>query len=461
MIVDLLLIFNIEETKMSKSIHPLALFRLMILGPLTSRADIQYGEIRNIARELALKPYNIPGSKRTYISKDSILRWYYQWKRGGVEALEPLLRSDRGSTNLTPKLQERIIQLKQEKPSRSINTIINVIEREGLVSKGKLARSSVHRYLQHHRLSKRISTSVNTIERRSFVAAHAGDLWQGDVLHGPSVPTAQGMRKTYLVSIMDDATRMIVHSAFCLSETALDIECVLKQAILKRGLPHKFLIDNGAAYRAKSLQTICAVLDIRLIYCRPYEPESKGKLERFHRTFRAQFLDELDSNKINDLGDLNARLWAWLETVYHTRVHSSLDNQSPIELWRKELIHVRHLSPGLSERIDDLFFHRVQRKVKNDATVSWEKKYYEIHHNQVGENIILVIDPHAHKVVRAETVFGDHLPVTELDRRANMNRTRQRPHNEPAAIGSTQSSVELAYENYIETISGFATKKGE
>lgn len=446
---------------MSKPIHPTALFRLMVLGPLTSRTDIQHGEINSIARELASKPYNIPDSKRTHISKGSILRWYHEWKRGGIEALQPLSRDDKGKTQLPPDLQEAIIQLKQDNPARSITTIINMIERQGLVSKGKLSRSSVHRFLQHHRLSKRLPSSVNTIERRSFVAAHAGDLWQGDVLHGPMVQTEQGMRKTYLVSLMDDATRLIVHSAFCLSETALDIEGVLKQAILKRGLPNKLLIDNGPAYRAQSLQTICAFLDIRLIYCKPYEPEAKGKLERFHRTFREQFLNELDVQKIKDLSDLNARLWAWCESVYHTRPHTGLNQESPIERWRKELVHVRHLSPGIIERLEDVFMHRVKRRVKKDASVSWEGRLYEVHHSQVGEDITLIVDPHAHKVVRAETVFGDHLIITPLDRQANTNRKRQRPHDAFTVHQQKKSAVETAYEDYLKNITNFTAMKEE
>ena len=133
-------------------------------------------------------------------------------------------RNDKGKTHLEPKLQARLVELKQDNPNRSIATIISMVEREGLVSCGTLSRSSVTRFLQHHQLSKRLPAAVNTIERRAFVAQHAGDLWQGDVLHGPSVPTPQGLRKTYLVSLMDDATRMIVHSAFCLGETALDVE---------------------------------------------------------------------------------------------------------------------------------------------------------------------------------------------------------------------------------------------
>lgn len=444
---------------MSKPIHPTALFRLMVLGPLASRTDVERGEIKRIAAELASKPYNIPESKRTYVSKESILRWYYEWKRGGIEALQPLSRIDKGKTQLPTDVQESIIQLKQDNPSRSIATIVNMIERQGLVSKGKLSRSSVHRFLQHHRLSKRLPTSVNTIERRSFVAAHAGELWQGDVLHGPSVMTEQGARKTYLVSLMDDATRLIVHSAFCLSETALDIEGVLKQAVLKRGLPNKLLIDNGPAYRAQSLQTICAFLDIRLIYCKPYEPEGKGKLERFHRTFREQFLNELDIQKIKDLSDLNARLWAWCESVYHMRPHAGLNGESPIERWRKELVHVRHLSPGIIERLDDLFLHRVKRRVKKDASVSWEGQLYEVHHNQVGEDISLIINPHAHKVVRAETVFGDHLTITPLDRKANASRKRQRPHDAFTTHQQTKSAVEIAYADYLQNITGFTMPK--
>jgi len=444
---------------MSKSIHPTALFRLMVLGPLASRTDIQRGEIKAIASELASKPYSIPDSKRTYVSKESILRWYYEWKRGGIEALQPLVRDDKGKTQLPHPIQEAIIQLKQDNPARSIATIVNMIERQGLVSKGKLSRSSVHRFLQHHRLSKRLPSSVNTIERRSFVAAHAGDLWQGDVLHGPTVQTEQGLRKTYLVSLMDDATRLIVHSAFCLSETALDIEGVLKQAILKRGLPNKLLIDNGPAYRAQSLQTICAFLDIRLIYCKPYEPEGKGKLERFHRTFREQFLNELDTKKIKDLSDLNARLWAWCESIYHTRPHTGLNGESPIERWRKELVHVRHLSPGTIERLDDVFFHRAKRHVKKDATVSWEGRLYEVPHQQVGENITLIVDPHVRKVVRAETVFGDNLAITPLDRQANAHRKRQRRHDAFTTHQQTKSAVEIAYEDYLQNITGFTTSK--
>ena len=181
---------------MSKPLHPMALFRLMVLGPLASRSEFKRGEIKAIIRRLAADRYTIPDSRRTHLSEETIARWYMQWKRGGIEALNPKPRVDKGTTEISTPLQSRIVALKKDKPSRSINTIIGMIEREGLVSKGKLARASVHRFLQQQQLSKRIIPNQETIERRSFVAAHAGDIWQGDVLHGPRIQTPKGMRKT-------------------------------------------------------------------------------------------------------------------------------------------------------------------------------------------------------------------------------------------------------------------------
>lgn len=443
---------------MSRPLHPDALFRLMVLGPLASRGELKRGEVSSIIRELASKTYDIPGSKRAYLSAETIKRWYYGWKRGGIDALQPKERLDKGKTQLSPRVQERLLQLKQDNPSRSINLMITMMESSGLVAKGSIARASVHRFLKKLKLSKRILPSVNTIEHRSFVAAHAGELWQGDVLHGPSIQTKDGMRKTYLVSLMDDASRLLAHSAFCFSETALDIEGVLKQAVLKRGRPYKLLVDNGAAYKSGTLQAICARLEIRLIYCRPYMPEGKGKLERFHRTFREQFLNELDINRVANIDELNARLWAWIESVYHTRPHAGLgkldtnEYQTPIARWRQDLNHVRPLTTAIAERLDDVFCHYIVRTVRKDGTVSWDGRCFEVQHNLVGEKVTLVLDPHTQTVLRIENVIGDNLGQAHpIDRIANMHRKRQRPHHEETnTIQPSESMVEMVHQEYID-----------
>jgi transposase InsO family protein len=430
----------------------------MVLGPLASRGELKRGEVSTIIHELASKAYDIPNSRRTYLSHETIKRWYYDWMRGGIDALQPKVRMDKGSTQLSSSVQSKLLELKQDNPSRSINLLITMIESSGLVSKGTVARASVHRFLKQLQLSKRILPSVNTIEHRSFVAARAGELWQGDVLHGPSIQTKDGMRKTYLVSLMDDASRLLAHSAFCFGETALDIEGVLKQAILKRGRPYKLLVDNGAAYKSGTLQAICARLEIQLIYCKPYSPEGKGKLERFHRTFREQFLDELDLNRVANIDELNARLWAWIESVYHARPHAGLDkldtnqHQTPVGRWRQDLLHVRPLTTSIAERLDDIFCHYVVRTVRKDGTVSWDGHCFEVHHNLVGEKVTLVVDPHTQTILRIENSIGDNLGQAHpIDRIKNMHRNRQKPHHEETkTMQPSESMVEMVHQDYID-----------
>jgi putative transposase len=154
---------------MSRPLHPDALFRLMVLGPLASRGELKRGEVSIIIRELASKAYDIPQSKRTYLSTETIKRWYHDWKRGGIDALQPKVRLDKGKTQLPPRVQEKLLQLKKDNPSRSINILITMMESSGFISKGSVARASVHRFLKQLQLSKRILPSVNTISRIDLV----------------------------------------------------------------------------------------------------------------------------------------------------------------------------------------------------------------------------------------------------------------------------------------------------
>jgi len=410
---------------MTHTVHPIALFRLSVLGPLTSRLDLPHGERKRLLKELASRPYEIPGSRRCYLSEKTIEAWFYAWRRGGIDALAPRARRDKGQSKLAPELQALILQAKRENPKRSLDELRRLLEAQGVVAKGTLKRTTLHRLLQRHGLSRPTGADSQLVERRSYVAQYAGDIWYGDVMHGPKVPIKGQLRKAYLVSLMDDASRLIAHSAFCPGETALDIEGVLKQAILKRCLPRKLVIDNGAAYRAASLQSICARLSIPLVYCRPYEPESKGKLERWHRVVRAQFLSELTHQHLHSLETLNTCLWAWVEQVYHQRLHSTL-GCTPLQRWQQDLDTLRSLGPFASN-LDALFYHRQSRRVRKDGTVSFDGRTFEVPYSLVGRTVALVVDPQAGKVVGVESLEGEPLgAATPLDRIGNTHRRRRR-----------------------------------
>ena len=437
-----------------KAVDPVALFRLSVLGPLVSRDRLERGELQQIIRELARRDYAIPGSRRRLIGEKTIEAWYYAWRREGIEGLVPKPRNDRGVSKLPQAVQEALLAAKRDNQRRSIRQLQHLLESAGTVARGSLSCSAIHRLLQQHGLSRMAAPLPE--EHRRFVADFANAIWYGDVMHGPTVTVKGRRRKVYLVTLMDDASRLIAHSAFCTGETALDIEGVLKQAVLKRGLPRKLVVDNGAAYRAATLQGICARLEIRLIYCRPYAPEGKGKLERWHRTFRNHFLNELDASRLTDLEDLNARLWAWIEQVYHRRPHGGLGGQTPLERYQQDLPNLRLLGQKAT-RLDDLFHHRVARKVRRDGTVSYQGRDFEVPYELSGRTVQVVVDPHEETVVGVEDAEGKLLgQATPLDATANARRRRRRPDPDEATSltgpsdpgGNSPNGVELAYRQY-------------
>jgi transposase InsO family protein len=433
-------------------INATALFRLSVLGPLVSREQLDRGELQKTIRELAQREYAIPNSERRMLGEKTIQAWFYLWRKGGIDALVPKVRTDRGSSKISAAVQEAILAAKRENPRRSINQIERLLVAAGLVADNTLSRSSVHRLLQQSGLSQMRGSASLPEEKRSFTAEFAGSIWYGDVMHGPRVAIKGQLRKTYLVSLIDDASRLVAHSAFCLGETALDIEGVLKQALLRRGVPIKVIVDNGAAYRAATLQGVCARLSIHLIFCRPYAPEGKGKLERWHRTFRDQFLSELDERRIADLADLNARLWAWIEQVYHQTPHVGLNGLTPLERYQRDLPRIRSLG-AKAVQLDALFLHRIARFVRKDATVSYAGQRFEVPYELSGKTVRLVVDPHAARVVGVEDATGVSLgAATPLDMLANIHRTRRKPETvtEPAGtlVRSGPNLVELAHAQY-------------
>ena len=430
-------------------IDPKALFKLSVLGPIVSRERLDRGELQTLIRQLAQRDYIIPDSERCRLGEKTIQGWLYAYRKDGIQGLSSKARVDRGHSKMATPVQEAVLAAKRANPRRSVRQIVRLLEAAGIVASDTLSRSAVHRLLQQHGLSKMIGSASLADEKRSFTAEFAGSIWYGDVMHGPHVPVKGRLRKTYLVSLIDDASRLVAHSAFCLGETALDIEGVLKQAVLRRGLPSRLIVDNGAAYRSNTLQGICARLGITLIFCRPYRPEGKGKLERWHRTLRDLYLSELDERRITDLSDLNARLWAWLEQVYHRTPHGGLGGITPLARYQRDLPRIRTLGT-MAAQLDALFHHRIKRFVRKDGTVSYLGHRFEVPYELSGQTVRLVVDPHAQRVVGVEDEAGASLgEATPLDAVVNIKRKRRKPDTvTDIVVRNGPNLVEIAHAKY-------------
>ncbi len=151
----------------------------------------------------------------------------------------------------------------------------------------KCANATIYRLFRQRGLMNR---EEQLEDRRKFEAELPNDIWQSDCMHGPMVDVEGRQRKSYLFAFIDDMSRLICHAEFYLNERIDAYTDALRKALRKRGLPRKLYVDNGPAFRSHHLSHATASLGVVLIHSKPYQPQGRGKIERFLRTVRAQFL---------------------------------------------------------------------------------------------------------------------------------------------------------------------------
>ena len=393
----------------------IALFRYGVIADLV-HLPLGTPGIGDKLRDKASQPYTIPGSERTHVAANTIRGWIRLYRYGGFEALYPKPRTDRGQPRrLPPEVAERLIALKVDNPAWSVRAVIKAA-REGGVDH-PLAPSTVHRLFSRGGLFDK--KPPDGADRRRFAFRDAGELWMSDIMHGPKVRLGRSRRKTYLIAFIDDATRVIPFAAFATAENIQAFLPVFKNALIRRGLPQRLYVDNGAAYRSRQLVLICAKLGVALVHARPYQPAGKGKIERYFRTLRAGWLNHLDAQALDSLQTLNRSLWAWIEGEYHNTPHRGIEGRTPLEQWALASAAVRY--PDATLDLDEIFLFEARRRVHKDRTVSLNGRLYEVDPLLVGQRVILRYDPEA-PPTRPLDVVHDGKPAgkaTRLDAYAN------------------------------------------
>lgn len=368
--------------------NQIALFRYGLIADLIHLPPGTKG-LYGLIAEKAARSYAIPGSSRTRVACETIRDWLKKYRKDGFNGLLPKGRNDKGrSRSLPPEVADLLIATKEENPELSIRQVIAAAADRIPVQP---APSTVHALLAGKGLMKKKGEDPDSKDHRRFSYQFAGDLFMCDVMHGPTVRTSGNKRrKTYLIAFIDDATRVIAFAAFAMSESTADFMTVFKQTIIRRGIPLRLFVDNGAAFRSQHLALVCAKLGITLIHARAYHAQAKGKIERWFRTIRLQFLPLLDPASTDSLEALNRALWSYVEMEYHRNHHRML-GETPLDRWARLGHKVRYPEPGLD--LDDLFLFEAKRKVHKDRTVSLNTLAYEVDAALVGETVTLRFDP--------------------------------------------------------------------
>jgi putative transposase len=373
---------------MDAKAEKIALFRYALVAPLVLES-LPRGELTRRAEEIAARHYDMPESKRRGVTVDTLLEWAKRYRTGGFEALAPKPRQDRGQSRaIPPQLADLIERLKRENPHRTGTTLLRELALSSGQTDPAISASTLYRFLKQRGLSEKQLLAPQP--RKKFEAEHSNQIWQADMLYGPYVRRSGGGKmQAMLQAILDDASRLIPHAQFYDGQ-GLDasLDC-LRQAVAARGVPVRLYMDNGKIYRSPQLARIAASIGTLIVHTPPYQPEGRGKIERFFRSCREQFLNNLDRKQTLSLDELNERLWAWLDS-YHRTEHSSLAT-TPLLRWQRDIEHIRQLPPATDFR--RLFFHRLDRLVRRDCTFQLQNRFYEAPPHLAGQTIEVRFDP--------------------------------------------------------------------
>lgn len=374
----------------------IAVFRFGVISDLVGR-KLTRGEKELILREKASSRWEIPFSTRSHISRSTILSWMRAYEKGGrrLESLIPDERKDKGKHRvMDEEAISALVNLKKDRMGVSLPVLLKEARARGILPvRYMVSYATIYRMFKKHGLS---DSGHAYPDRRRFESELPNDIWQSDALHGPRVLHDGKMKKTYLFAFIDDMSRLVPHGEFYLNERIESYIDALTKALSKRGLPRKLYVDNGPAFSTQVLRHAMASLGIALVHSKPYEPEGRGKIERFFRTVRGQLLITVPDGL--SLEELNKRLKSWIDE-YHLREHTST-KEAPLSRYAKHLHCVREAPKDLM----DYFRKRVTRKVDKDRTVSLDGRLYEAPVAMIGLSVTLLY--HENDPARVELLYN-------------------------------------------------------
>lgn len=408
-----------------------AVFRHGIIGALATRDAYSHGDLAADLRRLAETPHRPPECQRTRcFSVPTLERWLYAYKRGGLEGLRPAHRSDRGhGRELPAELRELLLDIRREFPSASVPLILQTLTVDGRMDKGAIGASTLRRLYREEGLTRRAATEdAGQKTRLRWQTTRPDALWHGDVCHGPTLVVGDRRMPVRIHALLDDHARYVVALRVVPTEQEQDMLDLLVAALRTHGAPDAFYLDNGSTYRGDILRLLCARLGISLLHAKPYDPQARGKMERFWRTMRGQVLDYCTG--LSSLDDIQVRLHAWLDTHYHQAPHAGLMGRTPTDVY---LPDTREM-----DRIDEAVLKKAltvteTRKVRRDTTISLEGITYELDRGWLAGRVIDVSWCALDKPLRPWADYeGKRFELHPVDAEANASRPRPPRLDAPA-----------------------------
>lgn len=409
-----------------------AVFRSMLIGPLVHRA-LTRGELRAALVEMASQPVRLPGSDHTRcLSVPTLERWYYRFKKRGLAGLVPEPRCDRGRAKaLTSEQRDLICAVRREHPSASAELILRTLVAQGEVGKDVIGPTTVRRLLAERGLDRvSLRALPDAPQRQRWEAEHAGALWHGDVCHGRALINDGRRQPLRIHGLLDDQSRYLPALEAHDSEREEDMLGLFVAAVRRHGAPDALYLDNGSTYSGEALATACARLGVSLIHAKPYDPQARGKMERFWRSLREALLDHLDREL--SLADIQARLDTYLATHYHPIPHGSLAGQTPEGRWES-----KKTRPISEAELAAALTIRSRRRVSKDCVISIDGRLFEVRQGFLAGRVVEVQSCLVDGLTPSVRVLHDGASYALRSLDAQQNARTRRPARGEAPLSKT------------------------
>lgn len=368
-------------------------------------------------RRVTEEPIERPDGTFYKYNPGTLQKWVVYYNASGMDGLIPKSRVDKGtSRKLDDVAIEEIYRLRDKYPKINATMIRTMLLKDGYINDSVSVRA-IQRYIKANDLKS--ARNLNVKDRKAFEEEFFGCMWQADTCYLPYISEDGKERRTYLIMIIDDHSRMIVGGQIFYNDNSLNFQRVLKRAVETYGLPDKLYLDNGSPYSNEQLNLICDSIGTLCLHTPVRDGASKGKVERNFRTLKDRWLYALDHKQIQTLDEFNQLLRDYIYQ-HNSTVHSAT-GETPMNRFLKTKGHIR--KPKSQEWLDENFHNRIIRKVNNDATISLSGTYYDVPPQFIKMHVEVRFLPDA--MDNAYILYeGNHYPIYATDKVAN-SRTKR------------------------------------
>ena len=397
----------------AKKSTDIALFRYGIIAPLVTGTIDDNLSKSAFFNQAASRVYDHPNGEDYKISAYTIARWYRAYMKNGFDGLKPQSRSDKATyRKVDEDIMTQISYLIKEYPRLPATLVYQKLKDNGTIRSKEISLSTVNRVV--NRLKKEDTPTKNKDMRR-YERKHINEVWCGDSSVGPYLKIDGKKERTYIIALIDDASRYIVGIDIFLNDNYINLMSVIKSAVKKHGKPKIFNFDNGANYRCNQMTLLAARMGTVINYCAVRTPTSKAKIERWFKTMKEQWMSGLHMNDYKSLDELRESLMQYVQR-YNQTIHRSLNKKTPQDRFFEESSLIQRYD---DEKIDKIFLIEKERKVSNDNVIMIDQKEYEVNYRYAGQKLLLRYSPDLSKIYIVDKETGELEEIHLLDKQAN------------------------------------------